>query len=70
MSEATNDPAELLSASQIAALLHVRKQDALDLIAAGEIPTVRIGQYRHRRVLRQSLIAWLKSKEVIECSIG
>lgn len=58
-----NDPAELLSASQVAALLHVRKQDVLDRIASGEIPSVKLG--RHPRVLRASLVAWLRTREQV-----
>lgn len=57
-------PAELLSANQVAKLLHKRKQDVLDLIAAGEIPTVTLGQ--HRRILAHRLLAWLQSKETAE----
>lgn len=56
-----SDQAELLSASQVAALLHLRKQDVLDLIGSGQIPTVKLG--KHPRVLRKTLIAWLEAQQ-------
>lgn len=45
-----HDPAEMLSASRVAALLHRGKQDTLDDIRAGRIPSVEWGG---RRSLRQ-----------------
>lgn len=68
MSGATTDAAELLSASQVAALLHLRKQDVLDKIAAGEIPTITLG--RHPRVLRATLLAWLKTRECVIAGVS
>jgi excisionase family DNA binding protein len=56
-----SDPAELLSASAVARLLHLGKQEVLDMVAAGRIPTITIG--RHPRVMRASLVRWLESKE-------
>lgn len=69
MSGATTDPAELLSASQVAALLHIRKQDALDLIASGEIPTITLGD-RYPRVLRATLLEWLKRRECVIAGVS
>jgi hypothetical protein len=54
-----HDPAELLSASKVAALLHGRKQDVLDDLAAGRIPSV---SWRGRRyVPRWLLVRWQES---------
>lgn len=54
------DPAELLSGSQVAVILHVDKQKALDWIADGTIPSVTIGS--NRRVPRWALIEWQRDR--------
>jgi excisionase family DNA binding protein len=53
---AGHDPAELLSGSQVARLLHRDKQEVLDLIASGAIPSLWTGKVR--RVPRWALIEW------------
>ena len=60
MIDRSGDPAELLSANRVAALLHLRKQDVLDRIAQGDIPSVHLGRYP--RVLRADLLAWLRDR--------
>jgi excisionase family DNA binding protein len=53
---AAHDPAELLSGSEVARLLHRDKQEVLDLIASGAIPSLWTGKVR--RVPRWALIEW------------
>jgi hypothetical protein len=56
---AEHDPAELLSASRVAGLLHVRKPDVLDMLAAGSIPSVTL---RGKRLVpRWMLTEWQAS---------
>lgn len=56
-SGAPAEPALLLKVEDVARLLGVSKPHAYNLVARGEIPSVRIG--RSLRVRRDQLLAWL-----------
>jgi hypothetical protein len=55
-----HDPAELLSGSEAARLQHRDKQEVLDLIASGAIPSLWTGKVR--RVPRWALIHWQRQQ--------
>lgn len=52
------DLAEMLSGSEVARILHRDKQEVLDLIAAGRIPSIGTP----RRVPRWALIEWQRAQ--------
>ena len=59
-----HDPAELLSAGKVAALLHRRKQDVLDDIHAGRIPSVG------GKVPRFLLLEWLRAQAGVSIRVS
>jgi excisionase family DNA binding protein len=57
MSPAVPESENLLTIDELAAVLHVRRQRAYDLVRQGLVPAVRVG--RQLRVDRLALRAWV-----------
>ena len=51
---------DVMDAKQIAEVLHLSKSGAYNLLSSPDFPTLRIGG--RKLVLKQELIAWLKSQ--------
>ena len=51
---------DVMDAKQIAEALHLSKSGAYNLLSSPDFPTLRIGG--RKLVLKQELIAWLKSQ--------
>jgi excisionase family DNA binding protein len=59
---AVSDPAELLTAADVAKILSVPEERVWELSRGGEIPTITLGK-RTRRYRREAVLNWLEEIE-------
>lgn len=62
------DPPELLRMNEAARLLSISRAKAYELVASGELPSIKVGA--SIRIRRRSLLAWLDDRETPAAANG